>query len=165
VQTPSERQQSAADRLKVPLEFENTIGMKFVLIPAGEFTMGTSDSELEKVLALRGLHSRGFAQRERPSRQVRIAKPFYCGIHEVTRAEFAKFVEWTGYKTDAERDGKGSPPSFGPREGVPTKKSVRGRPNGSTPAAPARRRWDTPAMIQVRLRKPATPTFKETASW
>jgi len=44
---------------------------------------------------------------EQPAHPVRITKPFYMGIHEVTRGQFAAFVNDTGYQTDAEKDGKG----------------------------------------------------------
>ena len=63
--------------------------MGLVLIPAGEFTMGSADGQ----------------PNERPTHRVRITAPFYLGKHEVTQAEFRRFVEATHYKTTAERDG------------------------------------------------------------
>ena len=33
--------------------------------------------------------------------------PFYLGVTEVTRGQFRRFVDETGYKTEAEKDGKG----------------------------------------------------------
>jgi formylglycine-generating enzyme required for sulfatase activity len=44
---------------------------------------------------------------EAPKHRVRITKPFWLGRHEVTRGQFRRFVEVRGYKTEAERDGKG----------------------------------------------------------
>jgi formylglycine-generating enzyme required for sulfatase activity len=44
---------------------------------------------------------------ERPVHRVTISQPFYLGKYEVTKGQFKKFVEDTGYKTDAEKDGKG----------------------------------------------------------
>ena len=41
------------------------------------------------------------------STAVTISQPFYLGKYEVTKGQFKKFVEDTGYKTDAEKDGKG----------------------------------------------------------
>ncbi len=84
--------QKWADYLRQPGEITNTIGMKFLLIPPGEFLMGTAAD-------------RYGAAPEKPQHQVRITHPFYLDSHEVTRGEFAKFVSTTGYKTDAEREG------------------------------------------------------------
>ena len=39
-------QQAWADYLGVPVEFENSIGMKMVLIPPGEFMMGSTEEEM-----------------------------------------------------------------------------------------------------------------------
>ncbi len=61
-------------------------GMRFV--PGGEFAMGT-DSGL------------GWPE-EGPSHTVRVA-PFWIDEHEVTNAEFARFVAATSYVTTAER--------------------------------------------------------------
>jgi formylglycine-generating enzyme required for sulfatase activity len=65
---------------------------RMVVIPPGEFTMGSPASE-----AGRGVE-------EGPQRQVAIAQPFALGRTEVTVAEFRRFADETGYKTDAERD-------------------------------------------------------------
>jgi sulfatase modifying factor 1 len=73
----------------------NSIGMKLTLIPAGEFQMGSPGDDKE---AFDG---------EKPRHQVRITKPFYLGIHEVTRGQFRRFVDDAGYQTEAEKDGKG----------------------------------------------------------
>ena len=65
---------------------------RMVVIPAGEFTMGSPASE-----AGRGLD-------EGPQRQVSIAQPFALGRSEVTVAEFRRFADESGYRTEAERD-------------------------------------------------------------
>jgi formylglycine-generating enzyme required for sulfatase activity len=67
----------------------------FTLVPAGEFFMGSplSDPDADA--------------NERPQHRVRITRPFTLSRHEVTRAQFARFVADTNYRTDAERDGKG----------------------------------------------------------
>ena len=59
-----------------------------VWIPGAEFTMGTDDV-------------RSFPN-ERPAHKVQI-EGFWIDEHDVTNAEFAKFVEATGYVTTAER--------------------------------------------------------------
>jgi hypothetical protein len=65
-------------------------GIMLVLIPAGEFLMGSPDDEP------------GRSNRERLHRRV-IRKPFYLGQTEVTVAQFRRFVRSTGYQTNAER--------------------------------------------------------------
>ncbi len=70
----------------------NSLGMRLVRIPAGEFVMGSSPSE------------EGHVVNEAPPHRVRITRAFEMGAHEVTNAQFAEFVEATGYRTEAERD-------------------------------------------------------------
>jgi sulfatase modifying factor 1 len=86
-------------------EITNSIGIKLVLIPAGEFLMGSGEP-VEKILATFPNYDRKpeFFNDEFPQHQVRITKPFYFGACEVTNGQFRKFVEATGYKTQAERE-------------------------------------------------------------
>ncbi|HUT95606.1 MAG TPA: formylglycine-generating enzyme family protein [Thermoguttaceae bacterium] len=76
-------------------EITNSIGMKLVLIPAGEFMMGSPDSDAQAT------------DHEKPQHPVRITRPFYLGVHEVTVGQFCRFVEAAAYKTEAERHGEG----------------------------------------------------------
>jgi formylglycine-generating enzyme required for sulfatase activity len=69
--------------------------MKLVLIPAGEFLMGWPDSDVLADI------------KAKPQHCVRITRPFYLGATEVTRGQFRRFVDEAGYRTEAERDGKG----------------------------------------------------------
>jgi formylglycine-generating enzyme required for sulfatase activity len=73
----------------------NSIGMRFMLIPDGEFLMGSPDCDADA------------RDHEKPPHRVVISKPFYLGAHEVTRGQFGQFVEATGYRTEAEKDSKG----------------------------------------------------------
>jgi formylglycine-generating enzyme required for sulfatase activity len=59
----------------------NSIGMKMVLIPAGEFTMGSSDGPPDQY----------------PPHKVRITKPFYLGQYEATAGQFRQFIEKSNY--------------------------------------------------------------------
>jgi formylglycine-generating enzyme required for sulfatase activity len=63
-----------------------------VLIPAGEFLMGSLEGE--------------GAFDEHPQHKVYL-DAYYIDKYEVTNAQFKKFVEATGYVTDAERKGYG----------------------------------------------------------
>src|SRR5262249_6868130 len=74
---------------------KNALGMELVLIPRGKFTMGSPKNE------------EGRFDDDEDEHEVEITRPFYLGKYEVTRGEFAAFVEAKNYRTDAERDGKG----------------------------------------------------------
>jgi formylglycine-generating enzyme required for sulfatase activity len=60
---------------KLP-ELVNSIGMKFKLIPAGMFQMGSEDGDAS----------------EMPVHEVRIRRPFYLGVFEVTNAEWKEVM-------------------------------------------------------------------------
>ncbi len=70
------------------LDKDATAPAGMVWIPGGQFTMGTGDF-------------RSFPN-ERPAHKV-LLEGFWIDEHDVTNAEFAKFVEATGYVTTAER--------------------------------------------------------------
>jgi formylglycine-generating enzyme required for sulfatase activity len=65
-------------------------GVVLVLIPAGEFLMGSPGEEADRSVD------------ERRHRRV-ITRPFYLGETEVTAGQFRRFVLDTRYQTDAER--------------------------------------------------------------
>jgi formylglycine-generating enzyme len=94
----------------------NSIGMKMVLVPAGEFQMGSSESAeataafFNKTYGTDVLTAHIFRV-EHPQHRVRITKPFYLGTYHVTRGQFRQFVADTGYRTDAEIGEK--PGAFG----------------------------------------------------
>lgn len=92
--------------LPPPKTRTNSLGMKLSLIPAGEFQMGSSRSAKE-IAELFGSEESLFKD-EHPQHPVQITQPFYLGVHEVTVGQFLRFVTATGYKTEAETDGKGS---------------------------------------------------------
>ncbi|XP_047303982.1 formylglycine-generating enzyme isoform X9 [Homo sapiens] len=64
---------------------------KMVPIPAGVFTMGTDDPQIKQ-------------DGEAPARRVTI-DAFYMDAYEVSNTEFEKFVNSTGYLTEAEKFG------------------------------------------------------------
>ncbi len=55
----------------------NLIAMKLTLIPAGEFDMGSSKAEDQKA-----------SDAEQPRHHVRITRPFYMGVTEVTQGQY-----------------------------------------------------------------------------
>ncbi len=107
-----EHQAAWAKYLGVEVESENSIGIRFVLIPPGEFDMGSTEAEVAKLLEeARAQNLSGWdierVPSEAPKHRVRITKPFWLGVYEVTRGQFRRFVDDRKYQTEAERDGKG----------------------------------------------------------
>ncbi|HEV2972268.1 MAG TPA: formylglycine-generating enzyme family protein [Pirellulales bacterium] len=83
----------------------NSIGLKLIKIPAGEFMMGSHESLDEMKKTFTQYEPRRFNHTdEYPVHRVRITRPFYMGIYSVTRGQFQQFVNETNYKTDAERN-------------------------------------------------------------
>lgn len=71
---PESKQDDAAEPVEMKKEFVNSVGMQMVLIPAGEFQMGsTSEHAFWK---------------EKPIHTVTITKPFYMGATEVTQKQY-----------------------------------------------------------------------------
>ncbi len=75
---------------ETPETCTNSIGMKFVLIPAGEFMMGSPESER--------YGSEGYSN-EGPVHRVKISRPFYLGIYPVTQREWEQIIGNSGSKT------------------------------------------------------------------
>jgi formylglycine-generating enzyme required for sulfatase activity len=80
--------------------------MKFILVPAGEFLMGSDESP--------DVLSKDYPQYERrrvqelwdeaPVHRVRITQSFYLSQFEVTVGQFRKFLEASGYITESVAD-------------------------------------------------------------
>ena len=75
------RQRETSDALGLPVEMTNYFGMEFVLIPAGEFMMGSPESDPDALTI------------EKPQHRVVITKPFYLGKYPVTQQQYGKFME------------------------------------------------------------------------
>jgi formylglycine-generating enzyme required for sulfatase activity len=58
------------------VDLGSNVTMKMVLIPAGKFTMGSPDGEKDRL------------GNEGPQREVKITKPFYLGVTEVTQTQY-----------------------------------------------------------------------------
>jgi formylglycine-generating enzyme required for sulfatase activity len=87
--------------------FENSLGIKLVKIPAGEFLMGSHETKDELRKAFPQYEARRFERAiddEYPAHRARITKPFYLAATAVTVRQFRRFVAETNYKTDAERN-------------------------------------------------------------
>jgi formylglycine-generating enzyme required for sulfatase activity len=73
-------QEAWSKRLGRPVEVTNSIGMRLALIPAGEFQMGSPDSDSDA------------SDDEKPQHLVRITKPFYLGVTEVTQEQYERVM-------------------------------------------------------------------------
>ncbi|MDP7289465.1 MAG: formylglycine-generating enzyme family protein, partial [Phycisphaerae bacterium] len=86
----SPAQTAAAKKLGVPVAFENSVGIRFVLIPPGEFMMGSKDTAA-RIAANCAMSNAapGWFVDEFPRHNVTLTKAFYMSIHEVTNALYA----------------------------------------------------------------------------
>ena len=78
-----------AKYLGVPVEMTNSIGMKLVLIPPGEFEMGSTSEEV--AAEIEGTKDKGYSSRapaEVLRHRVKITKPFYLAPYQVTQGEY-----------------------------------------------------------------------------
>jgi len=101
------------------------LGMKFVLVPSGEFMMGSDEPPEALAKAYPQYGRERFAELvdEAPVHKVRITRPFYLGQHEVTVGQFRRFVEASGYQPESEVDGTGG---YGYNPDYDPEKSERG---------------------------------------
>jgi formylglycine-generating enzyme required for sulfatase activity len=84
---PARAQVAAARKIGRPVFLTNSIGMKFALIPAGSFLMGSPPTELE-----RGSPDSGGEEAEGPQHLVVISRPLYMQRTEVTQAQYRAII-------------------------------------------------------------------------
>jgi formylglycine-generating enzyme required for sulfatase activity len=121
VKVPFDEQQARdvqrqwATHLADEVTVTNSLGMKMVLVPPGEFRQGASRQELDAIAreieqdnsvagGMKTWSIDHIVPNEGPDHAVRISKPYRIAAHELTLGQFRKFVEATGYQTDAERE-------------------------------------------------------------
>ena len=78
----------AASAAKTMPDHVNSLGMPFVVVPAGSFTMGTPPGEW------------GRGRNEGPQREVTISRPFYMCQVETVNKWFRQFLKETGYNPE-----------------------------------------------------------------
>ncbi len=85
-------QEEWAAFLKVPVEYQNGIGLKFRLIPPGEFLMGSTDEEVEDSLSYvpGDKHWQECIRNQAPRHKVILTQPYYLGIYEVTQGDYER---------------------------------------------------------------------------
>ena len=104
----------------MPKCITNSIGMKLILVPAGEFMMGSADFRLLGIPAL---------DDQMPQHRVFISKPFYLGVYPVTQAEYHRVTGTNPSYFNGESHGgfrevwkmlRASGPAQGPFKGQPS---------------------------------------------
>jgi len=93
-ETAKKHQEAWAEYLNVPVEYENSIGMKFRLIPLGEFTMGSAPAEIDGALndLVKGNiwtpERAAYMKSEAPRHKVVLTRPIFLGVYEVTQKDY-----------------------------------------------------------------------------
>ena len=98
-------QQTPSKSKEMPKEIIGKDGAKMVLIPAGEFLMGTDPSEIPELVKLakqwypdaKASWIESWFRDETPRHTVYV-DAFYMDAYEVTNAQYKKFVQATGHK-------------------------------------------------------------------
>lgn len=105
-------QDAWANYLGTTVETTNSVGAKMILIPPGEFLMGSTDEQVEAAVKAveAGVQSNGTETElnsirtlERPQHRVVITKPLLLGSTEVTIGQFRRFVDATKHVTEREQ--------------------------------------------------------------
>jgi len=78
---------------EIVAKVKKSADIDLVSVPAGDFYMGSKPDDKD-----------AFPE-EKPRHKVRITKPFYLGKYMVTVGQFARFIEATGTRTEAEKEG------------------------------------------------------------
>ncbi|TAH51040.1 MAG: TIR domain-containing protein [Chloroflexota bacterium] len=79
-------------KIEIPARITNKAGQEMLLIPAGEFLMGTSDVEARQVIQQYGKDWEKWVKDEQPQHTVYL-DAFYISRYPVTNAEYKKFVD------------------------------------------------------------------------
>lgn len=77
----------------------DSMGIEFVLIPAGEFQMGSEESVADLIARYPNVDPKRLEVfgDEAPVHRVQITRDFYLGTHEVTLGQFKAFLRESGY--------------------------------------------------------------------
>ncbi|QRR32376.1 formylglycine-generating enzyme family protein [Hydrogenophaga sp. YM1] len=87
----------------------DTLGIAFVRVPAGEFSMGSDEPASRLAASYPGLEPSRFEglSDEAPVHRVRITRPFEMARHEVTVGQFRAFLQRSGHVPESIADGTG----------------------------------------------------------
>ncbi len=85
-------------------EFTNSAGVRLVVVDAGEFIMGSTGADVRRFETEWNVEE-AILKPETPSHNVRISRPFAIGKYPITVEQFRSYINESGYKTTAERQG------------------------------------------------------------
>ena len=104
------KDQMAAEQLAVGDPIVNSVDMVLVPVPAGEFQMGSPDSQSD------------VGDDEKPQHRVKITRPFYMSVHVVTRSQYKKVMgsnaRWSSATKSGESTSPGVDPSMLPADNI-----------------------------------------------
>jgi serine/threonine protein kinase/formylglycine-generating enzyme required for sulfatase activity len=92
-QQAREHQKAWAKYLGVPIVTTNSLGMRFRLIPPGEYIMGATVEEVQDWATFGPDPNPGFAGLAAPAHRVRLTRPFYVGESEVHYPDFVSVMK------------------------------------------------------------------------
>jgi formylglycine-generating enzyme required for sulfatase activity len=67
-------------------------GIPMALVPAGCFTMGSTEAQIDSALTL--LDRKGFYQDEQPAHQQCFSEPYWIDLYEVTNGQYGSYGWW-----------------------------------------------------------------------
>ena len=123
----------------------DSLGIRFVPIPAGEFRMGSDEPPDVLARAFPYAEPRRLAALgdEAPVHRVRITHAFWLGATEVTVGQFRRFLQASGYVPESVRDGTGG---YGYNAAYDPARTARG---DAFEGRDARYSWQNPGFAQT----------------
>lgn len=95
--TPAPMVSTAPPKPSVEIVRKNSIGMEFAYIPAGSFLMGSTEDDINRIVAAVKADqvTRAWYTNEMPQHRVTISKAFYLGRYEVTQKQWEEIMGTT----------------------------------------------------------------------
>lgn len=137
-------QEAWATHLGTKVETTNSVGAKMILIPPGEFLMGSTDEQVAAALKMADEFKisprdrERMEQNERPRHRAVVTQPFLMSATETTIAEFRQFTDSKMYRTEAEVLGFGDASD---RQDVSTATDAQKKLSWRTPGLPLQDNW------------------------
>lgn len=114
IEQASKEQEEAAAKVHQPVRISNSVGMQLILIPAGEFWMGSTPEQIAWVAEennRRAVGPKNWKPNEGPRHRVRISNAIYLGVYEVTQAEYEQAMFREAGRGENEQSKSASEPS------------------------------------------------------